>query len=217
MALAALRERVWLRNTLVAVVGLAVMALLGPSHFAYANTVRSLLRTHWQSVLAVVNGVDDEAMVRQNLHPRRDVFDNLVTNLAAHHFSVYADPQPGWLGQRADALFRIVPGARCLGNFDMASDLGRLQGQSYVEGWAWDVEGRRPPVWQVLVDEGGTVRGLARSGWNRSDVEAGAPQTRGTATGWRGYVAAPVPLSGVRAYAVLADGASICPLSRSQP
>jgi hypothetical protein len=214
-AAAALRERAWLRGGVVTVGGVSVLLLLVPSHFAYAATVKDIGRTHWQSVLAIVNGVRDDAQTLSNIHPSSGVLGVLNDGLAVRRWSVYADPQPHWLSRPAAELFRTEPGARCLGAFDAASDLGRLDGQSFVEGWAWDVKAGRAAMWVVLVDNAGVVRGLARSGWKRADVRAAHPQTAGAATGWRGYVAAPVPLPGVLAYAVLADGASICPLPRN--
>ncbi|WP_372400624.1 hypothetical protein ABMY26_36330 (plasmid) [Azospirillum sp. HJ39] len=217
IAMASLRKRPVPRDALVAVAGVSLTLLLVPSQLLYARETEALSRYHWQGVLAIVNGVNDDEVVLKAVHPIREELAVVPPNLAKRHWSVYADPQPWWLGQPARDLFRVEAPDRCRGSLDLVSDLGRLKGQSYVAGWAWDRNADRTPDWVVLVDGAGIVRGLARSGLTRPDVERALSAAAGSAPGWHGYVAAPAPLAGTEAYAVLADGSSICQLTRNAP
>jgi hypothetical protein len=213
----AAQHRTMLRASLLACVGVLVMASIVDLQMRGAILAKTRLQTHWLAVLALVNGVDDMAQIA-SIHPNFDTIRNVAGNLSDRRWSVYADPQPHWLNQSAAGLFQEVPAARCRGAFDEVSDLQRLRGQSYVRGWAWDMEQERPSQWVVLIDRKGDVRGLARSGWDRPDVAAAypmIPQMVGATPGWRGYVAAPLPLPDIDAYAVLSDNASICRLPRN--
>lgn len=217
IAVTALRERLRPWTPAVAVVGLIVAILFVQSQVRYERTTEKLSQDHWQGVLAVINGVADDEILLKTIYPDRQMIDLVAPKLAERHWSVYADPQPWWLGQPARDLFRVEAADRCNGSLDLVSDLGRLKGQSYVEGWAWDRNADRTPDWVVLVDGAGIVRGLARSGLKRPDVERALSAAAGSAPGWHGYVAAPIPLVGTEAYAVLADGSSICQLTRNAP
>jgi hypothetical protein len=130
-------------------------------------------------------------------------------------WSVYADPQPNWLGQPATRLFRTVSSEECLGVVDTVTDRnGTLTDGSYLQGWAWDRAGRQGPLWIVVIDANGTVRGLGRGGLPRKDVMTVHAIVSDAGTGWRAYTTERPPLAGAEVFAVLADGQSICRLPK---
>ncbi|AWB08218.1 hypothetical protein A6A40_24170 (plasmid) [Azospirillum humicireducens] len=217
IAAVTLRKPLQAWKTPIALSCLAVAGLFVLSQVRYARMIEVMSQAHWQGVLAVINGVADDDVLSREIHPDRQAIEALVPDFSKRHWSVYANPQPWWLGQPTRDLFRVEAADRCRGSLDLVSDLGRLKGQSYVEGWAWDKQAGRTPEWVVLVDGAGIVRGLARSGLKRPDVERAFSAAAGSAPGWHGYVAAPTPLAGTEAYAVLADGTSICQLTRNAP
>jgi hypothetical protein len=214
---ARLAHRTRLYGGSLAVIAVAVVALLVPSQSGLAQWSRNDAEAHWTAVLAVVNGVDDDQQLMGRLYPRRDVLDVVARGLAVRGWSVYAQPQPWWIGRAASSLFVDAPAHRCMGFLDSASDLGRIGNGALVNGWAWDVHAARPPEWIVLLDADGVVRALGRSGLRRADVGKVHRELAGSRTGWRAYAAHPQPQHAYTAHAVLADGASLCRLSGGAP
>ncbi|RST86283.1 hypothetical protein EJC49_11300 [Aquibium carbonis] len=191
---------------------LLVSLLLLPSQVGLARWSRDHADGHWTAVLALINGVDDEQMLTTTIFPAAGTLKSVARGLAVRGWSVYARPQPWWIGRPAAGLFRNAPADRCMGFFDAASDLGRLANATYVQGWAWDAAARRVPEWVVLLDDDGIIRSLARSGLPREDVGAVHPHLAGSRPGWRGYAANADPIAAYQAHAVLSDGATLCPL-----
>ena len=81
-----------------------------------------------------------------------------------------------------------------------------------VLGWAWDVVAKRAPQKIVMALPGGLIVGYGDVGSPRPDVQdfLKIPELL---TGWSGEALAPRH-SRLRAFAVLADSTSICPLGR---
>lgn len=200
----------------LAALALLVSVLLLPSQIGLARWSREHAEDHWTAVLAIINGVDDEHILTTRIFPAPAALKSVTRGLAVRGWSVFARPQPWWIGRPASGLFRDAPAERCLGFLDAASDLGRITNGTYVNGWAWDVTARAVPEWVVLLDDDGIVRSLARGGLVRDDVGRVHPEAAGARPGWRGYAATTTPLAEYHAYAVLSDGATICPL-RSHP
>jgi hypothetical protein len=191
---------------------LFVCALLIPSQIHIARSSREQAEEHWTAVLAIINGVDDKQILTTKIFPAPDVIKSVTQGLAVRGWSIFAHPQPWWVGRPASALFREGKAERCRGYFDASSNLERLTDGAYVNGWAWDEKARSAPEWVVLLDDDSVVRSLGRSGLLRDDVAQALPETAGSRPGWRGYVASKAPISELHAYAVLSDGATICPL-----
>ncbi len=103
-------------------------------------------------------------------------------------------------------------GGQCLGFLDAKDNRGSTTDASYIAGWAWDAAARRAPDWILLVDQGGVIRGLGRSGLPRPDVEAAVPDINGSKPGWRAYLPLATPIRDLTAKVLLADGYSVCPL-----
>lgn len=204
----------WVRMQAGVLAGLCLFTsvLLVPSQAGIARWSREHAEDHWTAVLAIINGVDDDEIVTTRIFPVKDVVVAVTRGLAVRGWSVFSRPQPWWIGRPASALFADAPADRCLGSFDTASDLGRIADGTYVDGWAWDVKAQAAPEWVVLLDEEGIVRSLARGGLARPDVGRVHPAVAGSRPGWRGYAAAKDPLARYEAFAVLGDGATICPL-----
>jgi hypothetical protein len=79
-------------------------------------------------------------------------------------------------------------------------------------GWAWDTAAAKPPVKIVLALSDGLVVGFAEVDGLRPDVKAVKKEVTELKTGW-GTLAVVPHGSVVRAFAVLADATSICPLA----
>jgi hypothetical protein len=199
----------------LATISLFVSTMVIPSQFEKAQWSRERAEVHWTAVLAIINGVDDRETLTANILPLPTLLNAVAKGLAVRGWSVFAWPQPWWIGRQSSGLFQTADAARCLGSFDAADDLGRIENGAYVNGWAWDVEAQAAPEWVVLLDVGGVVRSISRSGLVRDDVAQVLPDSAGSRLGWRGYVAASSPLAELSAHAVLADGVTICPLQRS--
>jgi hypothetical protein len=105
--------------------------------------------------------------------------------------------------------YRVVANTNCSGFFDayQRSTANRVQAQ----GWAWDIAAKRPPQKIVLALPGGPVVGLGEVDTPRPDVQtlAKIPEL---ITGWRAEALAPHD-SQLKAFALLADSKSICPLN----
>jgi hypothetical protein len=107
--------------------------------------------------------------------------------------------------------YRMVPANRCDGYIDGFEPGVRQPGVAVAIGWAWDRQARRAPQKVVVTLPDGQVVGVGRMNIQREDVNAVVGEVTGINIGWEGTVAA-ARGSRLRAFALLQDGASICPL-----
>jgi hypothetical protein len=114
-------------------------------------------------------------------------------------------PIPNWDG------YRVVPKDDCAGYVDGFEPGVQEPGVVVVTGWAWDREARKPPPKSVFALPDGRVVGFGEMRIPREDVSAVVKDVTNINTGWEGEAAAPHG-SRLRAFAVLRNATSICPL-----
>ncbi len=141
--------------------------------------------------------------------------------LRRHHLG----PGPGELQARLPAIpapppisiwtaYRVFTADRCMGWIDGPQPGVFAPGVVSLAGWAWDKEGRSPPGKIVFASPDGTVAGFGEMAIPREDVAAVVPGITDINTGWEGPASA-AKGTRLRAFAVLRDGISICPLANS--
>ena len=114
-------------------------------------------------------------------------------------------PIPNWAG------YKVVAADRCLGYFDGLEPGVQVPGVVAAVGWAWDREAHKPPRKIVLARRDGWVVGFGELLIPREDFFSVEKDVTNVNTGWEGEASA-VPGDRLRAYALLDDATSICPL-----
>jgi hypothetical protein len=110
---------------------------------------------------------------------------------------------PNWAG------YHVVAMSECSGYLDGVRRIA--PNRVAAGGWAWDIAARRAPQKIVLALPDGLVVGFGDAGTPRPDVQR-SMNIPEVLTGWNGEALAPHG-SQLRAFAVLADEKSICPLN----
>ncbi|MDR3698639.1 MAG: hypothetical protein P4L56_03330 [Candidatus Sulfopaludibacter sp.] len=110
------------------------------------------------------------------------------------------------------SAYRVYTADHCMGWIDGLQPGVLEPGVVSLAGWAWDKEGRRPPRQIVFASPDGTVAGFGEMAIPREDVAAVVPGITDINTGWEGPAIA-TKGTRLRAFAVLRDRISICPLS----
>ena len=124
----------------------------------------------------------------------------------SHPAKILADPIPNWAG------YHVVSSGKCLGFLDAVRPEKPGSDTVIVGGWAWDIGAARPPAKVAVILPDGLVVGFADVDGPRPDVQAVKKEVTELKTGW-GTVAVVPHGSILRAFAVLSDAKSICPLS----
>jgi len=114
-------------------------------------------------------------------------------------------PISNWAG------YTVVREDGCLGYLDGLEPGVQEPGVVVATGWAWDHEARRPPRKIVFALPDGRVVGFGKMTIPREDVGAAIKDVTSINTGWEGE-ATVADGSRLRAFAVLQDTTSICPL-----
>ncbi len=114
-------------------------------------------------------------------------------------------PIPHWDG------YKVVPGTGCVGYLDGFEPGVQEPGVVVLTGWAWDRLAQKPPRKMVFARPDGLVVGFGEMRIPREDVGAVQKDVTNINTGWEGEATA-APGSRLRAFAILEDTKSICPL-----
>lgn len=128
-----------------------------------------------------------------------------------------APPAPAWvaplIGRQMRAAF--PRDGVCIGNTDgiVRIHSGTPRGARIV-GWAWDYAKKAPAPRVVLVDAAGAIVGGGETGYPRVDVPRAVPAVTSDKVGWEAVSS--VTTGRVEAYAVIEDGATVCPLAGVQ-
>jgi len=78
---------------------------------------------------------------------------------------------------------------RCYGHVDaVGGTQSSLMSGHFVQGWAWDIQGKRVPKAIVVIDEQGIVRGYGKTAISRGDVRSAEPEIRSEFVGYKVYV-----------------------------
>jgi hypothetical protein len=110
------------------------------------------------------------------------------------------------------AGFQVVPSTQCAGYLDLVDALPGKPGLVTAEGWAWNYASANRPSAIILALQDGTVTGRAPVTLPRPDVRHALPQITDLETGWRAEARLP-PNATLRAFVVLDDAKSVCPLT----
>ncbi len=109
------------------------------------------------------------------------------------------------------AGYKVVSEDRCIGYFDGLEPDVQAPGVVAAVGWAWDREAHKPPRKIVLARPDRRVVGFGEMVIPREDFFSVEKDVTNVNTGWEGEATA-LPGDKLRAYAVLEDATSICPL-----
>lgn len=192
-AIAAPTNARW-REWAVAALALVTSALLVPSHLVMAGWSAAVHRNVQQSAVAAQLGVWDPQRFPDNADARRADVLRTLNLLRRDHLSMYAEPayrlvERGWRAPLPLPTDLTGAHANVVREFDDTLGSHRV---AAFEGVLPNIEKRpREPV-LVVVDEGGQIRGLAKTsfiGWNRSNLRFDIPQKQG----FDGYVLNPEP------------------------
>jgi hypothetical protein len=140
----------------------------------------------------------------------------VVDGLRARGWGPFAWKQAHWIG-RPLAAFGTESTA-CTGAFDAIAKVQAGEGRPpswHATGWAVAADGGAGPDWILLVDQGGTVRGLAHTGRDRVDVAAAQRRPDAAFSGWTGYVPGAPMVTSMTAYALV--GKHPCRLGPVRP
>jgi len=111
---------------------------------------------------------------------------------------------PNWGG------YQVVATSKCSGFLDIVERI--RTDRVAAQGWAWDLTAKRAPQIIVLASPEGLLVGFGDVDTARPDVHAARKEISDLQTGWNGEAVA-TQGSKLRAFAVLADSKSICPLA----
>ncbi len=125
-------------------------------------------------------------------------------------------PSPSGLASRFPVIpdstsYTPVPAARCTGWIDGFEPGVHPPGTAVLTGWAWDRLAAAPPLKIWIATPAGLAAGTGEMRIPREDVPGVVPEVIDINNGWEGAVAVP-PATRLRAYAILNDGRSACPL-----
>jgi hypothetical protein len=169
----------------------------------FVRTVESWANVHHIAIPALLSGAHDRALLENLYYDEEDLLRRREA-LKKAHTSVFADEWGHWLGTRIEDHLALVDADDCEGRFDSAEAMGVGTDQ---RGWraygdALNLSLRRPVEKIILVAGDGKIVGF---GVNDKDPYAVGRNA------WIGSFVGDNPAL-VRAYAVVDDGNSACPL-----
>ena len=163
-----------------------VLLASAPAWTAHARTHGDQLRT---AESAVVTGTFD-AQALASLYPDPQKVLDQSKILRERRLSVFTRREAAWVGQPLEFL-NLSSVETCIGAFDardtLATGSGEVASALHASGWAWMTEERRPPRLILFVGDGGTVVGVAYTGFDRPDVRAAIPNVGAARVGWSGH------------------------------
>jgi hypothetical protein len=140
------------------------------------------------------------------LHPQSERVAGWYNYMRSHNLG--ADPKEfyNWGG------YSMAAASNCVGSLEAIRRISSTQ--TMAQGWAWDTMAKQAPDQVILALPSGLVVGLGEINMPRPDVQAvmKIPELR---TGWSGQLQA-AKGSQLRAFVVLADSKSICPLNNER-
>jgi hypothetical protein len=191
----------------VAISGLVVTIV--PLHLERCSTLVQLAQTVREAEVAWRTGVDAKVQVGA-IYPDPEFAFSLIDVLRAHRRSLFAGG-PMAAGEALRPEYQVVSGDRCRGAWESTTALDSIGQRASALGWAWDLAANRRPSGVMFLDEVRVIRGFAVFTRDREDVAASFRNGRMVSSGWFGFTRQGDPP--YRAYALLSDGRSLCPLS----
>jgi hypothetical protein len=207
----ALNERPVVIAAALATALAGLIMTIAPLHLQQISTFLQLAQTTRDAEVALRAGVDAKGQIAV-IYPDPAYTFPLVDVLRAHHRSLFAN-DPIVAGESLPRNYAVTPRELCRGVWEVTTPLaGAAKPGESSSGWAWDTVANRRPERVVIMDDARVIRGFGEFTRDRDDVAA-AFQNRGMASsGWFGFAQGN---SRYRAYALLSDGRSFCPLSNS--
>lgn len=193
-----------------AITGLIITIL--PLHLDLSSQVIQFEQTIRETEMAMRVDVDAAVQVSA-IYPDPEAAFSLIDVLRMYHRSVFAG-NPVIVGELLRPEYQLVNQDRCRGTWESSTvvDHAIKPGVS-VSGWAWDTTRNRQPDQVLFLDDSRVIRGLAGFTRERGDVAAAFHTSRMKSSGWFGFTQRTVPGAPYRAYALLSDGRSLCPLA----
>jgi hypothetical protein len=165
-----------------------------------------------ETEVAVLSQVDAKAQIAL-LYPDPEYAFSLIDVLRVHHRSVFAGNQIA-AAELLPPEYQVVSRDRCRGTWEVTTSAnGPGQPGASVNGWGWDNTANRRPDRIVFLDASRMVRGFAAFTRDRGDVAAAFQSSRMVSSGWSGFTEGVPGFPPYRAYALLNDGRSVCPLN----
>lgn len=192
--------------------GITGLIAIAPLHLDRCAASLQFAQTVREAETALRVNVDAKAQLA-TIYPDPDAAFPLVDVLREHHRSLFATPAPVAVGELLPSDYQVVGRDRCHGAWEIMTILENVAkpGASAC-GWAWDKSANRRPDEIVFMDDSRLIRGLATFTRNREDVAAVYRTSRMASSGWFGFIRGVSPTP-PRAYALLGDGQSLCPLT----
>jgi len=193
-----------------AITGLIVTIV--PMHAERCAAFLQLADTIRVAEVAVRSDVDAKVQIAA-IYPDPEFAFSLIDVLRTHQRSIFANTAELASGTQLPSEYLVVKRDSCRGTWELTASLENASrpGAS-VSGWAWDNVANRRPERIVFMDDGQYIRGFAAFTRTREDVAAAFRNTRMTSSGWYGFAQG---IPGLRAYALLSDGRSLCPLNNA--
>jgi hypothetical protein len=171
--------------------------------------------------IAVQLGVHDSPTIMYVTIPpyRADDILLLANYLRLHRWSVFALPARAPLGRDFKRFYRVVDSRACIGSVESAEAISYYRWSGFrLRGWAYDLRDAKPARDVLFVDANDRIAGRARPGFWRPELDAKlAYLNDGVYSAYLGYIPADLESSTIRAFAVLSDGASACPINSGRP
>ena len=218
LILGAVAGRRWLRaarnlaTPVALTAGITLLAVvILPDHIQQIRRVLAEYPRYEDTETAFALGIVYGAPPINQVLPAPEQYYQLVDFLRDRRLSIFAG-SPAPIGEPLEDDYRIVSGNRCRGVWESRTEVSDMRGgAASVAGWAWDIGGNRPPRSILIADGSKTIRGMARFDQERTDLAEALRKSAMAGSGWFGYFRR-VNDGKYRAYAVLNDGKSACPL-----
>ena len=194
------------RFVLTLQIGLVVLLAANQGRF---GTIVRLAKQHQialdDAYVALANNSSDLAGL-EILYPQPEKVMPWYNYMRSHNLG--ADPSEfyNWGG------YHMAATNNCAGSLETIRRISSTQ--TMAQGWAWDTAAKKAPNQVVLALPDGLVVGLGEIDTPRPDVQAALTISE-LRTGWSGEAKA-AEGSQLRAFAVLADSKSICPLNNAR-
>ncbi len=180
-----------------------------PLHLENIRSAMQIAQSARATELALRADVEAKDQIDPIFPDRTRLGFGMVDVLRAHHRSIFAGNAIA-AGNPLGGDFHVVGRDRCQGRWEWTKALeGSGRPGDSAMGWAWDSGAGRPPKTVLFLDQSRVIRGLAEFTEAREDVAVVRHDRRMLSSGWFGFTR---HAAGIRAYALLADGRSLCEL-----
>jgi hypothetical protein len=182
-----------------------------------ADGARVHANTNSKAAAALEAGVNDSATIMYVTVPPYRAQDILLMSdyLRTHHWSIFHNDRSYPLGREFKRFYHVVSPVACRGTMDSIRGIADYRWSGFrFSGWAYDASAHALASGVALVDTSGRLVGFGRTGFQRMDAPAWVPAGD---VGFLGYVPHDLKTREARAFAILADEVSACPLLGGQP